>query len=86
VHVHHVHGETPSTNVEANIPSMMKFGTLGTPEQVVEELAEIVRTGIDELILRVRFDGIEARDVEECLRVLADEVVPQLRAIRVEAR
>jgi alkanesulfonate monooxygenase SsuD/methylene tetrahydromethanopterin reductase-like flavin-dependent oxidoreductase (luciferase family) len=83
VHVHHVHGETPSASVEANIPSMMKFGTLGTPEEVVEELAEIVRTGIDELILRVRFDGIEARYVEDCMRVLADEVVPELRGITV---
>ena len=78
---HHVPGETPSDDIEANIPSMMKFGTLGDPEQVYEELAAIVRTGIDELVLRVRFDGIDAELVEECLRTLADEVVPELRKV-----
>jgi alkanesulfonate monooxygenase SsuD/methylene tetrahydromethanopterin reductase-like flavin-dependent oxidoreductase (luciferase family) len=81
VKLHHVHGETPSDEVDANIPSMMAFGTLGDPDEVVEELAAIVRTGIDELVLRVRFDGIEAELVEEQLRVLADEVVPELRKL-----
>jgi alkanesulfonate monooxygenase SsuD/methylene tetrahydromethanopterin reductase-like flavin-dependent oxidoreductase (luciferase family) len=79
VKVHHVHGEKPKEDVEANIPSMMRYGTLGDPEQVYEELAAIVRTGIDELVLRVRFDGIESELVEQCLRALADEVVPELR-------
>jgi len=78
---HHVHGETPSDDIEANIPSMMKFGTLGDPEQVYEELAAIVRTGIDELVLRVRFDGIDAELVDECLHTLATEVVPELRKV-----
>lgn len=78
---HHVHGETPKESVEENIPSMMRYGTLGDPEQVLAELTEIVRTGIDELVLRVRFDGIESVYVEECLRVLADEVVPGLRKL-----
>jgi alkanesulfonate monooxygenase SsuD/methylene tetrahydromethanopterin reductase-like flavin-dependent oxidoreductase (luciferase family) len=81
VKVHHVHGEKPKEDVEANIPSMMRYGTLGDPEQVYEELAAIVRTGIDELVLRVRFDGIESELVEECLRTRADEVVPELRRL-----
>ncbi len=78
---HHVPGETPSEDVDANIPSMMRYGTLGDPEQVLAELSEIVRTGVDELVLRVRFDGIEPREVEKCLRLLADEVVPELRKV-----
>jgi alkanesulfonate monooxygenase SsuD/methylene tetrahydromethanopterin reductase-like flavin-dependent oxidoreductase (luciferase family) len=79
---HHVPGETPKADVEANIPSMMKFGTLGSPEEVFEELAEIVRTGVDELVLRVRFDGIEPHYVDDCLKLLADEVVPELRRLQ----
>lgn len=78
---HHIHGETPSDDVEANIPAMMAYGTLGTPDDVFEELARIVETGIDELILRVRFDGIDADLVEKQLRVLAEEVVPELRKL-----
>jgi alkanesulfonate monooxygenase SsuD/methylene tetrahydromethanopterin reductase-like flavin-dependent oxidoreductase (luciferase family) len=79
---HHVPGEKPKEKLEDNIPSMMAFGTLGTPEQVLEELSAIVRTGIDELVLRVRFDGIEPHYVDECMQLLADEVVPELRKIR----
>jgi alkanesulfonate monooxygenase SsuD/methylene tetrahydromethanopterin reductase-like flavin-dependent oxidoreductase (luciferase family) len=79
---HHVHGETPKEGIEANIPSMMKFGTLGTPEEVLAELSAIVQTGVDELVLRVRFDGIEPHYVDECMKVLADEVVPELRKLR----
>jgi alkanesulfonate monooxygenase SsuD/methylene tetrahydromethanopterin reductase-like flavin-dependent oxidoreductase (luciferase family) len=82
VREHHVPGEKPADDVEANIPSMMRYGTLGGPDEVREELAEIVRTGVDELVLRVRFDGIDSRYVEECLRLLADEVVPGLRDVR----
>jgi alkanesulfonate monooxygenase SsuD/methylene tetrahydromethanopterin reductase-like flavin-dependent oxidoreductase (luciferase family) len=79
---HHVHGETPKEGVEANIPSMMKFGTLGTPEAVLEELSEIVLTGLDEIVLRVRFDGIDPQYVDEQMQLLADEVVPELRRLR----
>jgi alkanesulfonate monooxygenase SsuD/methylene tetrahydromethanopterin reductase-like flavin-dependent oxidoreductase (luciferase family) len=81
VREHHVPGETPSEDLEANIPSMMRYGTLGDVDAVREELAEIVRTGVDELVLRVRFDGIEPALVERCLRTLADEVVPALREL-----
>jgi alkanesulfonate monooxygenase SsuD/methylene tetrahydromethanopterin reductase-like flavin-dependent oxidoreductase (luciferase family) len=81
VKVHHVHGAEPSDNVDENVPSMMAFGTQGDPEQVYEELAAIVRTGIDELVIRVRFDGIDPELVEDQLRILADEVVPELRKI-----
>jgi alkanesulfonate monooxygenase SsuD/methylene tetrahydromethanopterin reductase-like flavin-dependent oxidoreductase (luciferase family) len=78
---HHVHGETPSDDIESNIPSMMAFGTLGTPEEALAELSEIVQTGVEELILRVRFDGIESKYVEECLRLLSAEVLPGLRKL-----
>jgi hypothetical protein len=81
VREHHVPGEKPSEDVEANIPSMMRYGTLGNADAVREELAEIVRTGVDELVLRVRFDGIEAPLVERCLRTLAEEVVPALKEL-----
>jgi alkanesulfonate monooxygenase SsuD/methylene tetrahydromethanopterin reductase-like flavin-dependent oxidoreductase (luciferase family) len=82
VREHHVPGETPQQDVEANIPSMMRYGTLGDADAVREELAAIVETGVDELVLRVRFDGIDAPLVEECLRTLAEDVVPALRELR----
>jgi alkanesulfonate monooxygenase SsuD/methylene tetrahydromethanopterin reductase-like flavin-dependent oxidoreductase (luciferase family) len=80
VRQHHVPGETPQEEVEANIPSMMAYGTLGGVEQVLEELTEIVKTGVNDLILRVRFDGIDSVYVRECMTVLATDVVPALRS------
>jgi alkanesulfonate monooxygenase SsuD/methylene tetrahydromethanopterin reductase-like flavin-dependent oxidoreductase (luciferase family) len=79
VREHHVPGETPKEEVEANIPSMMAYGTIGTRDEVLDELTAIVETGVDDLILRVRFDGINDVYVEECMKVLAEHVVPSLR-------
>jgi alkanesulfonate monooxygenase SsuD/methylene tetrahydromethanopterin reductase-like flavin-dependent oxidoreductase (luciferase family) len=75
----HLPGEKASEDIDENVAAMMAFATVGSPEQVREELAEIVAAGIDELILRVRFDGLEPRYVDACLRLLADEVVPYLK-------
>jgi alkanesulfonate monooxygenase SsuD/methylene tetrahydromethanopterin reductase-like flavin-dependent oxidoreductase (luciferase family) len=81
VKISHVPGEVATDDIEANVASMMAYVTLGGPEAVYEELAAIVRAGADELVLRVRFDGIEAEVVDRQLRVLAEEVVPELRKL-----
>ena len=58
----------------------MAWGTIGDADQLLEALEPIVNAGIDELILRVRFDGIEGPIVDECLERLGTELLPALRA------
>jgi alkanesulfonate monooxygenase SsuD/methylene tetrahydromethanopterin reductase-like flavin-dependent oxidoreductase (luciferase family) len=76
-----VPGDAVATGVEANIDAMMGFTILGTPEQVYEELAPLLASGIDELVLRVRFDGIDAEHVDRCVELMAAEVLPRLREL-----
>jgi hypothetical protein len=60
----------------------MEHATLGNPQQVLEELAPMVQDGgLDVLVLRVRFDGIEPREVRRCLELMAETVVPELRKL-----
>lgn len=67
---------------EKNIDAFMQHTTLGDPAQALDELAPIVRDGgLDALILRVRFDGIEPREVRRCLELIADCVVPELKRL-----
>ena len=69
-----------SEDLETRLDANMAWGTIGVAEELIEALAPIVAAGIDELILRVRFDGIEGSIVDECLAGLATEVLPALRA------
>jgi alkanesulfonate monooxygenase SsuD/methylene tetrahydromethanopterin reductase-like flavin-dependent oxidoreductase (luciferase family) len=55
---------------------------VGSPAQVVDELAEIVEAGADGFAFRVRFDGVGGPDLERCLDLLAGDVMPQLRRMR----
>lgn len=67
---------------EKNIDAFMEHATLGDPQQVLEELAPMVQDGgLDVLVLRIRFDGIEPREVRRCLELMADKVVPELRKL-----
>lgn len=59
--------------------SLLIHAALGAPDEVLATLCELVDAGIDELILKVRFDGIQPSIVTECLETLATEVLPPLR-------
>ncbi|MGH9038251.1 MAG: LLM class flavin-dependent oxidoreductase, partial [Acidimicrobiia bacterium] len=59
---------------------MARLAVFGPPEEVAGELAGLVAAGVDTLALRVRFDGVGGDALERCLELLADKVVPTLRA------
>lgn len=69
-----------SDDLEDRLDANMAWGTIGERDELLEALMPIVAAGIDELVLRVRFDGIEGQVVDECLEQLAAEVVPELKA------
>jgi len=54
---------------------------VGTPAEVVDRLAPFVEAGADGFAFRIRFDGVGGPDLEQSLRLLANEVVPQLQRI-----
>lgn len=54
---------------------------VGTPSEVVDRLAPFVEAGADGFAFRIRFDGVGGPDLEQSLRLLASEVVPQLQRI-----
>jgi alkanesulfonate monooxygenase SsuD/methylene tetrahydromethanopterin reductase-like flavin-dependent oxidoreductase (luciferase family) len=69
-----------SDDIEDRLDANMAWGTIGDAEALLAALVPIVEAGVDELVLRVRFDGIEGAIVDECLAQLAAEVVPIVRA------
>ena len=54
---------------------------VGTPSEVVDRLAPFVEAGTDGFAFRIRFDGVGGSDLEQSVRWLASEVVPQLQRI-----
>ncbi len=66
--------------LEERLDANMAWGTIGEADAVLEALMPLVASGIDELVLRVRFDGVEPAIVDECMEQLAAEVVPAVRA------
>jgi alkanesulfonate monooxygenase SsuD/methylene tetrahydromethanopterin reductase-like flavin-dependent oxidoreductase (luciferase family) len=52
---------------------------VGTPSQVVDRLAPFVEAGVDGFAFRIRFDGVGGPDLEQSMRLLAEEVVPNLQ-------
>ena len=69
-----------SEDIEDRLDANMAWGTIGEADELLEALMPIVASGIDELVLRVRFDGVEGAIVDECLEQLAAEVLPALKA------
>ena len=51
---------------------------IGDPETAIDELTEYAELGIEHIILRVRYPGIDEQAVEKCLQTLADEVIPHI--------
>ena len=67
---------------EKNIDAFMQHTTIAEPQQAVEDLLPVIRDGgLDAIVLRVRFDGIEPRKVRRCLELMADKVLPELRKL-----
>jgi alkanesulfonate monooxygenase SsuD/methylene tetrahydromethanopterin reductase-like flavin-dependent oxidoreductase (luciferase family) len=54
---------------------------VGTPSEVVNQLAPYVTAGADGFAFRIRFDGVGGAELEQSMRLLATEVVPQLQRI-----
>ena len=51
---------------------------IGSPETVVQELQEYAELGVEHVILRVQYPGMEADDARRCIETIADEVIPDL--------
>lgn len=54
--------------------------TVGEPNEVVEQIAELGTRGIDHFVFDLR---LQYEDYEETIQLIAEEVLPQLRAARV---
>ena len=57
---------------------------IGTPEQVVDQLAPAVRSGIDQILLKINFQGADGDAVDGQIRLLADTVLPALKELRAQ--
>lgn len=53
---------------------------IGSPETVLEELEEYAELGVEHIILRVQYPGMDAATTKECLETISDEVIPHLPA------
>jgi alkanesulfonate monooxygenase SsuD/methylene tetrahydromethanopterin reductase-like flavin-dependent oxidoreductase (luciferase family) len=67
--------------VEATIDMLNSYSVVGSPEQVIEQMAPYTKVA-DGAVFRIWCDAIETELVDECLMLLAHEVAPALRAMR----
>lgn len=51
---------------------------VGTPEEVLDQLGQLVDGGVDLLAVRIRFDGVEHALLRDSLDLFAAEVLPHL--------
>lgn len=51
---------------------------IGSPESVLEDLEEYAEIGVDHVVLRVQYPGMDAATTRECLETMSDEVIPHL--------
>lgn len=75
-------GAAPGTDLDPIIDMFMAPTYLGSPQAAVDALAPLVEAGVDTLVLRMRFDGIESTHVKRCMEQLATQVAPQLRRMK----
>lgn len=64
---------------EMLVEQMSGTAVLGSPAKVTDHLAGLIELGVDSLVLRIRFDGLDGRVLDRCLERLSAEVLPQLR-------
>lgn len=51
---------------------------IGSPETVVEELEEYAEIGVEHVICRVQYPGMDPEEAKRCLETMSDEVIPHL--------
>lgn len=51
---------------------------VGSPETVVEDLEEYADLGVEHVIFRVQYPGMDADTARRCIETIADEVIPRL--------
>jgi alkanesulfonate monooxygenase SsuD/methylene tetrahydromethanopterin reductase-like flavin-dependent oxidoreductase (luciferase family) len=77
--------ENPLENDEARQKlAAERVGTavIGSPDEVVEQLAPAVRAGVDQLLLKINFQGADGDALDGQIRLLAATVLPALKALR----
>lgn len=55
---------------------------IGSPDDVVERLAPAVRAGVDQVLLKINFQGADGDAVDGQIRLLAATVLPALKSMR----
>lgn len=51
---------------------------IGSPESVVEDLEEYAELGVEHVIFRVQYPGMDPDAARRCIETIADEVIPHL--------
>ncbi|WP_227378158.1 LLM class flavin-dependent oxidoreductase [Haladaptatus halobius] len=51
---------------------------IGSPESVLADLEEYADIGVNHVVLRVQYPGMDASTAKECLETISDEVIPHL--------
>ena len=51
---------------------------IGSPETVLADLEEYANLGVEHIVLRVQYPGMDAAVAKECLETISDEVIPHL--------
>lgn len=51
---------------------------IGSPETVLADLEEYAALGVEHVVLRVQYPGMEASTARRCLETISDEVIPEL--------
>jgi len=72
----------PDVPIDAVLDGMMAPTVLGTPSEAIAALQPLIEAGVEVLVLRPRFDGIEGKEVRRCMDLIASDVMPELRRHR----
>ena len=51
---------------------------IGSPESVLEDFEEYAELGVEHIVLRVQYPGMDPADAKKCLETISDEVIPHL--------
>lgn len=72
----------PNVPIDAVLDGMMAPTVIATPREAIAALQPLVEAGVEVLVLRPRFDGIEGKEVRRCMDLIASDVMPELRRHR----
>jgi alkanesulfonate monooxygenase SsuD/methylene tetrahydromethanopterin reductase-like flavin-dependent oxidoreductase (luciferase family) len=54
---------------------------IGGPDEIVDALAPAIERGVDQVILKIQFQGMDSDRIDDQMRLLATEVAPRLREL-----